>query len=55
LFILAVNIALIVGIVWMEWPSETTVGRAATPGSRQAGCWRRARRLELAALRLTLP
>ena len=36
-------------------PSETTVGRAATPGSRQAGCWRRARRLELAALRLTLP
>jgi hypothetical protein len=54
-FILAVNIALIVGIVWMEWPSETTVGRAATPGRRQAGCWRRARRPELAALRLNLP
>jgi|SoimicmetaTmtHPA_FD_contig_31_14573472_length_204_multi_2_in_0_out_0_1 hypothetical protein len=24
--ILAVNVALIVGIVWMAWPSETTVG-----------------------------
>lgn len=26
LFILAVNIALIVGIAWMDWPSKTTVG-----------------------------
>jgi hypothetical protein len=26
LFILAVNIAVIVGIVFMEWPSKTTVG-----------------------------
>ena len=32
LFILAVNVALIFGIVWMEWPSETTVGRAAGGG-----------------------
>jgi hypothetical protein len=26
LFILAVNIALIVGVAWMDWPSKTTVG-----------------------------
>jgi hypothetical protein len=26
LFILVVNIALIVGIVWIEWPSKATVG-----------------------------
>lgn len=26
LFILAVNIALIFGIVWMDWPSRSTVG-----------------------------
>jgi hypothetical protein len=26
LFILAVNIALIVGIAFMDWPSEATVG-----------------------------
>jgi uncharacterized membrane protein YphA (DoxX/SURF4 family) len=26
LFILAVNLALIVGIAWMDWPSKATVG-----------------------------
>jgi hypothetical protein len=26
LFILAVNIALIVGIAWLDWPAESTVG-----------------------------
>jgi uncharacterized membrane protein YphA (DoxX/SURF4 family) len=26
LFILAVNIALIVGIAWLDWPSKSTVG-----------------------------
>jgi hypothetical protein len=26
LFILAVNIALIVGIAWLDWPSPSTVG-----------------------------
>jgi uncharacterized membrane protein YphA (DoxX/SURF4 family) len=26
LFILAVNLALIVGIAWLDWPSESTVG-----------------------------
>jgi hypothetical protein len=26
LFILAVNLALIVGIAWMDWPSKSTVG-----------------------------
>jgi uncharacterized membrane protein YphA (DoxX/SURF4 family) len=26
LFILAVNLALIVGITWMDWPSKATVG-----------------------------
>jgi hypothetical protein len=26
LFILTVNIALIVGIAWMDWPAKTTVG-----------------------------
>jgi hypothetical protein len=26
LFILAVNLALIVGVAWMDWPSKSTVG-----------------------------
>jgi hypothetical protein len=26
LFILAVNVALIVGITWLDWPAKSTVG-----------------------------